>query len=40
MYTYYIALEYKRTKSQDKWIENYPFLETFDWKPVYLLPTK
>ena len=40
VHSYYISLEYKRPTSQDKWIEYYPFLETFDWKPVYLLPTK
>ena len=38
VYSYYLALDYKHPKSQDKWVENYPFLETFDWKPVYLLP--
>ena len=38
VYSYLLALEYKSPKSQDKWIENYPFLENLDWKPVYLLP--
>ena len=38
VYSYFLALEYKTPKSQEKWIENYPFLESLDWKPVYLLP--
>ena len=38
IYSYYLALEYSPPKSQNKWIEYYPFLETLDWKPVYLLP--
>ena len=39
IYSYYLALEYSVPKSQSKWIEYYPFLETLDWKPViyYLL---
>ena len=28
IYSYYLALEYNPAKSQSKWIEYYPFLET------------
>ena len=27
-------------KSEDKWIENYPFLEVADWAKLYKLPFK
>ena len=38
VYNSYINRLYCTPKSQEKWIENYPFLETLDWKSIYTIP--
>ena len=40
VYSYNSAKSYRSPKSQDKWIEYYPFLESINWKSIYLLPHK
>ena len=40
VYSYCIARSISTPVSQNKWIENYPFLETINWKDVYQLRFK
>ena len=40
IYRYFLSQGKTTPTSQNKWIEYYPFLETLEWKNVYLLPSK
>ena len=40
VYSYCIARSISTPVSQNKWIENYPFLENINWTNVYQLPFK
>ena len=37
---YLTEQQYATSKSQNKWVEYYPFLEKVDWKLIYILPTR
>ena len=37
---YLTEQQYATPKSQNKWVEYYPFLEKVDWKLIYILPTR
>ena len=40
VYTHFVKTMYTTRTSQHKWLEYYPFLETNDWKKIYLPPSK
>jgi len=40
IYEKLIVSEYKTPSNENKWVEQYPFLEMLDWKEVYKLPYK